>query len=289
MKTILFPTDFSECANEAKKVAFSLAKLFNAQIRIIHIVSDTIFKWDSEKHFTDAIQTFPLYPNLSNVKVENKKNNVFLDSLIKLESECKNEGIKSSYNLIFGDVSDNILKEAKRVNADMIIMGTNGASGFKEAFIGSVTQKISRKSNRPVLSIRSVKNKTFKIDNIVYASDFKNESENNNLDRIKLLANYLNSKICLLYINTPHSFEDTHSCKQRIIKIATEYNLKNFKIEIYNHFTVEEGVLSFSKLNNIDLIAVSNHDYGIVRSLVEFRTTEILINHSKVPVLTLNS
>ena len=51
---------------------------------------------------------------------------------------------------------------------------------------------------------------------------------------------------------------------------------------------MEDGVLSYANLNNVDLIAVSNHHYGLFKSIVEFRTTEVLVNHALVPVLTLN-
>lgn len=288
MTTILFPTDFSTCANEAKKVAFSLAKLFNAELRIVHVINDTIFKWESESHFSEALNSFPLLPKLPKVVSEREDSNRFINAIESVKDEAEKEGVKASVVLLFGNASIEIVEEAKKSKASLIVMGTNGANGINEAFVGSITQWITRHALCPVLSLREVKEGGVKVDDLIYASDFKVESENNNLELVKILAIYFNAAIHLLYINTPHYFEETNSCVKRISNVAKEHDLSNFKIEIYNHFTVEDGVLSYANLNNVDLIAVSNHHYGLFKSIVEFRTTEVLVNHALVPVLTLN-
>ena len=288
MNTILFPTDFSTCANEAKKVAFSLAKLFNAELRIIHVVNDTIFKWESESHFSKAIDSFPLLPVLPTVVSETEDSNRFLNAIESVKEEAIKEGVKASVVLLFGNASVQIIEESKKVEASLIVMGTNGASGINEAFVGSIAQWVTRHAVCPVLSLRKVKEEGFKVDELIYASDFKVESENDNLEVVKILASYFNATIHLLYINTPHYFEETNSSIKRISAVAKAHELSNFKVEIYNHFTVEDGVISYANLNNVDLIAVSNHHYGLLKSIVEFRTTEVLVNHAIVPVLTLN-
>lgn len=288
MNIILFPTDFSECANEAKKVAISLAKLFNAELRILHVINDTLFSWESEQQFTKAVETFPLLPKLPTVVAEGNGENRFKEAMLDIEQEAINKGIKASSVLLFGHSAKKILDEAKNIDASMIVMGTNGASGLKETFVGSVTQSVTRKASCPVLSLRNAGKNGFKVDNLIYASDFRVEADNNNLGEVEILAGYLDASIDLLFINTPYYFEDTTSCNERITKVALDHGLKNYNIVIYNHFTVEDGVLSYANLNHVDLIAVSNHQYGLIKSIVEFRTTEVLVNHAKVPVLTLN-
>jgi len=288
MNTILFPTDFSTCANEAKKVAFSLAKLFNAELRIVHVVNDTIFNWESQSHFSKALDSFPLLPKLPTVVSERAGSNRFLNAIESIKDEATSEGIKASVVLLFGNAASEIIDESKKVDASLIVMGTTGASGLSEAVIGSVAQKITRHAKCPVLSLRKIKASGFKVENLIYASDFSVESENNNLEVVKVLANYFNAKIHLLYINSPHYFEETHASIERIASVAKEHELTNFKIEVYNHFTVEDGVLAYANQNNVDLIAVSNHQYGLLKSIVEYRTAEVLVNHALVPVLTLN-
>lgn len=288
MNTILFPTDFSTCADEAKKVAFSLAKLFDAELRIVHIVNDTIFNWESSSLFNKALESFPLLPKLPTVVSETEGSNRFMNALESVKEEANNEGVKASVVLLFGNAATQIIEESKRSDANLIVMGTTGSSGIAEAFIGSVAQKVTRNAKCPVLSLRNVKDGGFKVENLIYASDFSVESENNNLAVVKVLANYFNATIHLLYINSPHYFEETIASIQRIAAVAEEHELKNFKIEVYNHFTVEDGVLAYANQNNVDLIAVSNHQYGLLKGIVENRTAEVLVNHALVPVLTLN-
>ena len=55
-------------------------------------------------------------------------------------------------------------------------MGSNGVSGLKEMLIGSNTEKVVRTSEAPVLVIKN-EHKAFKVDNFVFASDFKDESK----------------------------------------------------------------------------------------------------------------
>jgi len=288
MNIILFPTDFSNCASEAQKVAFSLAKLFNAELKIIHVISDTLFKWDSEAHFSESISMFPINGNTTKVVTEDMGSNYYSDSLAKIEKEAEEFGIKKSIELLFGDPSSVILEQVKMHNVGLVVMGTNGVSGLKETFIGSITQWVTRKSECPVLSIRNLPEKEFKVDEIVYTSDFKVESENKNLELIKILASYFNAKIHLLFINTPHYFEESYGCLNRINEVVQKHELENYTVNIYNHYTVEDGIISYSEKNNIDIIAVSNHQYGLLKSLIEYKTTDTLINHAKVPVLTLN-
>lgn len=286
MNKILFPTDFSECAQHAQNVAVSLAKLFDAKLEIVHVMSDTIFKWENEQHMTETIEMFPtenVHVASANDVVSKVKN-----GLKQLQEEILLQGVNVSTHLLFGEAHTEILKFSKKEDPALIVMGTNGASGLREEFIGSKTQWVNRYANRAVLSIRNSENDKFEIKDIVYASDFKEQGANNNIDQISIFAKFFNAKIHLLFVNTPHQFEESMACYDRIEAAVEKHNLDNYDIHIYNHFTVEDGILSFTKKFNPDLVAISNHGNIGLKRWTEFRTTEILINHAKVPVLSLN-
>jgi nucleotide-binding universal stress UspA family protein len=53
-----------------------------------------------------------------------------------------------------GEAATAILREAERVRADLIVMGTHGRSGLPHMLVGSVTEKIVRAASCPVLTIR---------------------------------------------------------------------------------------------------------------------------------------
>lgn len=287
MNKILFPTDFSECAKHAQGVAVAIAKLFDAELDIVHVVSDTIFKWESEEHVTETINMFPVSGNVHVEKASDVMGKV-KSGLKQLEEEILLQGVNVKTHLLFGEAHTEILKYIKKEKPALIVMGTNGASGLREEFIGSKTQWVNRYADSAVLSIRNVEGGGFDVKNIVYASDFKEKGANNNLEQINLFASFFNAKIHLLFVNTPHHFEESMACYDRIEDIAEKHNLTNYDIHLYNHFTAEDGILSFAKKFKPEIVAISNHGNSGLKRWTEYRTTEMLINHAQVPVLSMN-
>ena len=97
---------------------------------------------------------------------------------------------------------------------DLIVMGSQGASGLQEMFIGSNTEKVVRRSKIPVLVIKKEVD-DFVVDNIIFASDFNKESKST-FHRVVHFAELFNAKVHLLYINTIHNFNTTKNIEERI-------------------------------------------------------------------------
>lgn len=288
MNKILFPTDFSECANHAENAAVELAKKFEAVLEIIHIVDNTIFKWESEEHFEETINMLPTlidHPHIKNVHtgLEGLK-----AAMNKKQEDLLLQGVNAKTKILFGEPNTAITEYSKETKPALVVMGTHGASGIREDLIGSKTEWVNRHSPCPVLSIREVDENTFKINDILYVSNFSDRDENKNLEQINIFANSFNAKVHLLFINTPHQFEETYACYNRIEYVAKKHGLDNFDIHIYNHFTVEDGALAFIEHFETDIVSIANHGGAPITRWTEFRTTEVLINHSKVPVLSMN-
>ena len=127
MKRILVPTDFSKHAEYALKVAAQIAKKNDGEIFLVHML-------ELPTSGNDAISTAHEIPELMLFKnaAINK-----LDSL--MESDFLN-GVKISKIIQFEMAFDGIVKYAKSHDIDLIVMGSHGASGFQEMFIGSNTE-----------------------------------------------------------------------------------------------------------------------------------------------------
>ena len=130
MKRILVPTDFSKHAEYALKVAAQIAKKNDGEIFLVHML-------ELPTSGNDAISTAHEIPELMLFKnaAINK-----LDSL--MESDFLN-GVKISKIIQFEMAFDGIVKYAKSHDIDLIVMGSHGASGFQEMFIGSNTEKVA--------------------------------------------------------------------------------------------------------------------------------------------------
>lgn len=139
---------------------------------------------------------------------------------------------------------------AKEQNIDLIVMGSHGSTGFNEIFIGSNTEKVVRNSDVPVLVIKEQKS-NFIIKNILFACSFS-EDMVMAYKNVKLMAQKFSAKLKLVYINTPYQdFLSTQEADDRMAKFMSKAGDTQAKVEIYNDRSVENGILNFSKTENL--------------------------------------
>ena len=177
-----------------------------------------------------------------------------------------------------------IAEISKENNADLIVMGSHGATGFHEMFVGSNAEKVVRSSNIPVLVIKN-EHEDFSIDDIVFASDFKNDNKETYKQATEFATSF-GAKIYLLMVNTASNFSTTKKANQQIDKFIKDYPFKNYTITIYNDNTVEKGVLNFSTDIDADLIGISTHGRQGIAHFLNGSISEDLVNHAKRPVIT---
>ena len=271
MEKILVPTDFSKEAHHALKVAASLAKKSQAEIYLMHML-------EVPTQMIDQVNSKTVVPEvLFFMKMAHKK---FQDLMASdfLKGITVHETVKS-------DLSFNDIKEAtSEFNIDLIVMGSHGASGIKEMFVGSNAEKIVRNSNVPVLVIKN-EHDSFNIKNFVFASDFKNDNKETYKQAVEF-AELLNAKIHLLMVNTPADFLTTIEARERINAFITEHNFSNFEVNIYNDRSAESGILNFSKEINADMIGISTHGRQGIAHFLTNSLSEDLVNHANRPVIT---
>ena len=160
MKKILVPTDFSEYAYYALKVAAQIAKKNNGEIILLHML-------ELPHQAGDAIGSGHDIPEIMLFKNAAMKR---LEDL--MDDECL-DGLKVSQVIQFELAFDGIMNISKKNEVDLIVMGSHGASGFKEMFIGSNAEKVVRNSDVPVLIIK-------KDAKFSYWRSFRNDCHNSN-------------------------------------------------------------------------------------------------------------
>lgn len=141
MKRLLVPTDFSEQAEHALKIAVEIAKKRNSEIYLLHSIELPV-------HLATGGGSSGLPESLFYMKLAEKRFNDFREMPF-LEGVDIHEIIGRSE--IFEDINETCEKH----EIDLIVMGSTGASGFKEMFVGSNTEKVVRTSNTPVLVIKN--------------------------------------------------------------------------------------------------------------------------------------
>jgi len=141
MKTILVPVDFSDCATKVIKTAATIAESFSANLILLHVASP-------EPEFL-GYDPGPQSVRDSVAK-ELAKEHTFLQ---KLEQELASPGIKTTALAIQGYPVEKILEEARKLHADLIVMGSHGHGTLRNLLVGSVTEGVMRKAACPVLVV----------------------------------------------------------------------------------------------------------------------------------------
>ncbi len=140
---ILVPTDFSKFSQIALTYAAALAEKFDAELFLLHVVQDlAVF-------IPDMITVAP--PPAPTVEQMTRAVHGAFDRLIK---ENHLERFKTHRDVREGTPFYEIVRYAKEMAVDLIIMGTHGHSGLAHMLLGSVTEKVVRKAPCPVLTIR---------------------------------------------------------------------------------------------------------------------------------------
>ncbi len=154
VKKILIALDYNPTAQKVAEVGFSMAKAMNAEIVLLHVISDPVYYSSSEYSpimgFNGFMETDQL--QLANIDSLKKAALHFLD-------KSKNHlGDKSIKTLIKeGDFAESILKTAKELHADVIILGSHSRKWLENIVMGSVTEKVLRHTTIPLFIIPTKK------------------------------------------------------------------------------------------------------------------------------------
>lgn len=273
MNKILVPIDFSEQAEFAAKVATKIVEQTNGELHLLHTLDLPTDVIDPSNYGNaDNSPTTLLYMKKAQEKFE------------KLTKRYYMRNVKVVKSVIFKETFDGIIEESQKQNVDLIIMGSQGTSGFTEILVGSNTEKVVRHSDIPVIVIKNEID-DFKIENIIFASDFR-EHYKDGFKKLVVFANKFKAKIHLLRVITPSNFESSFVAKKSIKDFIANTGLEEHTINLYNDKSIEDGVLHFGEEIEADLIAINTHRR---RGLVHLFNNSIsghITNHAIRPVIT---
>jgi nucleotide-binding universal stress UspA family protein len=271
MKKILVPTDFSDHAGYALQVAAQIARKNGGEIFLLHML-------ELPHQGSDAVGSGHDLPEIMLFK------NAAINKLEDLMDDDSLADLKVSEIIQFELAFDGIMNISKKNDVDLIVMGSHGASGFKEMFIGSNAEKVVRNSDIPVLIIKKEEG-DFNVNKFVFASDFSDEIKNP-FAKVVDFANKFDSELHLVMINTPSSFKPTHVADSIMNDFISNFKINKLTTHIYNDINVENGVLNFANQIDADLIGMSTHGRKGLAHFFNGSISEDLVNHSKKPVIT---
>lgn len=273
MKRILVPIDFSKEAENAAKAAASIARKTGSEIFLLHMLELPVSTIDPAEMGTISREPQIIYfMQLAHKRFDKFKSLPFFDGLKVIES------------VQFHQTFTGIIDESKKQNIDLIVMGSQGASGLQEMFIGSNTEKVVRRSDIPVLVIKSDIDE-FVVDKMIFASDFTKENEYS-FKSVLEIVNLFGAQLHLLYVNTIHNFSTTKAIKERMNHFIANFDIPSHTKVIYNDVSIEKGILSYARDVNADLIALNTHGRSGLSQFFNGSIGLELTNHALRPVIT---
>ena len=275
MKTIVVPYDFSVEADHAIHAAAQLCQKMAAKLHVFHVIET-------------PSGYLSLYPNYG-FDLETVYNDGIIKEVSeKLENEVSKwtgKGFEVTSEVIFGKPFDTIQETIATQDADLIVMGSKGATGLKEIFVGSNTERVIRFAQAPVLTVKQQIDFD-KITEMVYATDF---TVDKSLAFAKLLQDLFDLRIYLLKVYNSSDWVYTErTAKEKLKVFGVENELNNCSYHTIDSPFVTEGILQFSHEHNAGMIVMGTHGYRGIGHLIAGSNAEGVANHSKIPIFTVH-
>jgi len=271
---IFVPTDFSACAGYAVDAAMKFAERFGSTVHLYNCV-DLPWNW----HTLTSTERSKLPEKMQRI--------VNAETLLdKVKEDYPNIDITTVVS--GGKFLENVTNYVKNYGIDLVIMGSHGASGKNEFFVGSNTQKAVRLIRRcPVLVVKNeVNNLNFK--NVVYASSF-NVNERETFLKFKRMMMPFKPIIHLLAIHTSEFFDAPYIVQNAAMKDYTELAKPlTCKRHILRDFSVDSGARFFAEEIGASLIGISNHYKHPLKRMLVGSNVEALVNHAESPVMAVD-
>jgi len=275
MKRILFPTDFSEASIKAFIYALKLADAYNAEVITLHAYELP------QLHYGGLPNTLKdVYDSIELESFENYKDQI---PLLRAIAEKNNlQHVKISNILKHGDLIWTIKDVVKNEKIDYVVMGTKGATGLKETFLGSNAGSVITEVNAYVITVPEESDYDG-IKNIVFTTRFK-EEDKKALKKVLKLAKLFDANVHCLYVKT----------KKRIVNDVIiqdwKFLFKDDRVEfhIIENEDVKQTILNFTNSYDVDLLAMLNYKRGFFEELFKQSLTQKLSYHVKVPILALH-
>ncbi len=189
-------------------------------------------------------------------------------------------------NVLTDKPVEGITEFAKKNDIDFIVMGSHGASGLEEFFVGSNTEKVVRTCTKPVLVVKKQADQ-FKIEKVVIAGKFTGEYLTG-FKKIMAFLKPFNPDIYLLRVNTISNFKSTKELDQIFSDfLAKVPEYKGLKPVIYDDYTVQEGIFNFADKIDADLIALATRGRQGIMHFLSDSIAEDVVNSANRNILTI--
>lgn len=278
MKKILAPTDFSENATNAIRYA---RKLFAKEKCVIYLLNTFT---PAAYNIGTMVDSYSALRLQEIVKEDSEKKLEKLESSLKEEFDNPNHRFVriASFNLLILEIMDIVKKE----DIDLIVMGTKGATGTKEVFIGTHTTYTIKKVKCPVIAVPS----GFTFDppkEILFPTDYRLSKTNKHLWLVKELCDHHNSRLNIL--NAYHG--EPLSGEQMEIKefLDTYFKGNSHLFHISENDDIIEAIENFQVKHKINFLIMIHNKHSFFENMLFRPVINQIAYHTNIPFLVIPS
>lgn len=274
MNTILVPTDFSNNANNALEYAAELAAISGARMVLLNVYTPIV----SRGNVVGALLTEEIG--------EARKEGAEKLEVIRVTLKNEYEQINCQPQVAVGEAVEEILKASIELKADLIVMGTLGASNLTRSLFGSNTASVVEKSKCPVLCIPSTC--AFKKpEKILFATNFSYH-DIQGVVRLSKLAAAFDSEIVLGHVDTSiHEENDSaeKSMEKFLLEAERASQYPKISQKIVNDHNVSMGLDAIIQEGAVDMVALSTHKRNFFEKFYNPSLTKKLAMYTSIPLV----
>ena len=271
MPPIVVTVDFSNTSLHAVDYAICMANKMKSDIHLV---------WIDKLSTAESV-----YPDTSNENRNEAKKR--FDELISGYKPKLSKGLNIDYKLKKGKIYREVDCYAQSTNAELIVTGAHGISGYEEYWIGSNAYKIVTFTSLPVITVRHDFAITNCVDRILVLMDGSNETIQKIPYSVKL-AKLFNAEINLLTTHN-NNLRSIQRIAEKYTQVAVEYLKKNevrFVEDSLVSTDLTKSVINYAVDIKADLIAIMTEQETPVNIHISARAQQ-LINQSPIPVLSI--
>ncbi len=269
---IIYPTDFSPCAENALKYVIHMAKATKSSVEIIHEI-DVTGGYSTSTISTDALNIVSMMEDEAKLKLE------------QVKERLDDEGINSNHEIIYGNKLIPYLERFEPDENTIVVMGTKGSSSVENRVFGSQTHKVVREIDLPILVV-PIDAEFQGIGEILFATDYVSV----NIDQLKKLlaiGTYFHSSVHMAHVADGEWKDKTEeiflSDFEEKIRSEVDYQQMDFQLLYSNN--IEDRLQAKIKEEQIDMLVLVTHKPTFFERIFGKSLTKQMVYHTHVPML----
>lgn len=279
MKNILLPTDFSANSWNAIEYAIQLFQEEVCSISLLNTYAPIVFNIDHLHRDSAHGDTDNAFNSVSIEKLADWKKRI----TEKFGENPKHQfQIYSKFDTLISAIEDTVTEN----KIDLIVMGTQGATGAKEVLFGSNTVHVMDEIKCPILAVPSEFNyeKPFEI---LFPTDLKVDYTAFQMDIFIQITDMYQSNIHALFVSAEKDLTDKQNSKQ--LELAKNFKSVSFQLQHFQSKSVTAAIDQFQIDSKINLLVMVNNKHTFFENIFFKSNIHQVGFHIKRPFLVIPS